>query len=439
MSKWRDLNQPGNCGTARCDLPTGFFRVNYFHGKEMRLADYVDEQRYHAGKMRFHTEKLHGAGILCGLKLSAMDPEGTLLRVGRGAAIDDCGREIVVGISQCVDVAAWFRQQAYTFRDQDNNPCKPDKSNRVKLCVVLRHAECGGAPEPLPVDPCATGHSDCGCGCGGGSGSCGEADACGQKAAFGRTAEEFELRLMFADAAQALTRHSLFPTRDALDNAVATTGGATGLLAALAPLVRDRCPSSDEDWLNLGCFYVELDADHPDEVAAIRDIDYACASQVLLSTEVIQYLLAGLYAEVDPDIGGPDITAITFRKLDEERYQFALHLSGKIEAKTLDAEDSFALRRLTKDGWQYPAGEAIKASYSEKIAGDANFEGPVIYIAVSNAFLAKDGRYQLFARDTADPIVDPLLRRLRPRNFSWRFCLKREAAGDDLTMHPMGV
>jgi hypothetical protein len=436
MSRWRELNQSGDCGTARCDLPAGFFRVNYFHGKEMRLADYVDEQRYHAGKMRFHNEKLHGAGILCGLKLTAMEPEGTLLRVGRGAAIDACGREIVVGFSQCVDVAAWFRQQAYKFRDQDNNPCKPDKTNRVKLCVVMRYSECGGAPEPVPADPCAGARGDCGCG---GSGACGGADPCGQKAAFGRTAEEFELRLMFAEQAKVPTRHDLFPTKDAIDAAVSTTGGATGLLAALAPLVRDRCPADAEQWLNLGCFHVVVEAEHPDEITAIEDIDYACATQVLLSTEVIQYLLAGVFAEVDPDIGGPEITAITFRKLDDQRHQFALHLSAGIEAKTLDEEASFGLRRLTKDGWQAPAGEAVKASYSEKIAGEANFEGPTIYIAVADAFLAKDARYQLFAREAADPVVDPLLRRLRPRHLSWRFCLTQENAGDDLTMQPLGV
>ncbi len=122
MSKWRDLNQQSDCGVARCELPAGFFRVNYFHGKEMRLADYVDEQRYHAGKMRFHNEKLHGAGILCGLKLSAMDPEGTLLRVGRGAAIDACGREIVVGFSQCVDVAAWFQRLTWSPPEPSPKP-----------------------------------------------------------------------------------------------------------------------------------------------------------------------------------------------------------------------------------------------------------------------------------------------------------------------------
>lgn len=436
MSKWRDLNRTQDCGEGHCDLPAGFFRVNYFHGKEMRLADYVDEQRYHAGKMRFHNSRLHGAGILCGLRLSVLAPEGTILRIGRGAAIDACGREILVGFDQCVDVAAWFRQQAYTFRDQDGNPCKPDETNRVGLCVVMRHAECGGAPEPVPPDPCG-GHDDCGCGCGG-SGSCGSADPCGQQAEFGRITEEFELRLIFADEAKTLARHRLFPTAEVIDAAVGTTGGATGLLAALAPPIRERCPGGDAEWLNLGCFHVTVKADQPEEVVAIDDIDYGCASQVLLSTEVIQYLLAGLIAEVDPDMGGPEITAISFRKLDAQRHQFALHLSGRIDTKTLDDEASFGLRQLTGDGWLHPAGEAVKASYSEKILGEAHLDGPAIYIAVASGFLAAGGRYQLFAREDADPVADALLRRLRPRHLSWRFCLRQENPGDELTMHPLG-
>lgn len=431
MSKWRDLNRTHGCGEGHCDLPAGFFRVNYFHGKEMRLADYVDEQRYHAGKMRFHNGRLHGAGILCGLKLSVLEPEGTVLRIGRGAALDACGREIVVGFDQCVDVAAWFRQQAYRFRDQDGNPCKPDETNRVGLCVVMRHAECGGAPEPVPPDPCG-GHDGCDCG---GPGSCTGGDPCGQQAEFGRITEEFELRLMFADEAKKLTRHRLFPAAEVIDSAI----GTTGLLAALAPQIRGRCPCDDEEWLNLGCFHVTVKADQPDEVAAIGDIDYGCASRVLLSTEVIQHLLAGLVAEVGPDMGGPEITAITFRRLDAQRHQFALHLSGRIDPKTLDDEASFGLRQLTKDGWLHPAGEAVKASYSEKILGEANLDGPAIYIAVASAFLAAGNRYQLFAREDADPVVDPLLRRLRPRHLSWRFCLGQENAGDDLTMHPLGV
>ncbi|MBK4216486.1 hypothetical protein JJJ17_11165 [Paracoccus caeni] len=438
MSKWRDLNLT-TCGTnARCDLPSGFYRVNYFHGKEMRLADYVDEQRYHSGKHRFHNQRLHGTGILCGLKLSVMQPEGTLLRVGRGAALDDCGREIVVGYDQCVDVAAWFRQQAYEMRDQDGSPCTPDETNRVKLCVVIRYAECGGAPEQVPPDPCGGGHDDCGCGCGG---ECGGADPCGHQAEFGRVTEEFELRLAFADAAKEMTSQNLFPTSEAIEQALATGLGVSGLLGALTPAIRAACPRPDSEWLLLGCFHVTVKADKPEEIVAIDDIDYGCATQVLLSAEVIQHLLAAVMAGTDPDIGGPQITGILFRRLDAERYQFILPLSARIDASTLDAEGDFGLRRLTSNGWQNPAGAALTASYSETVSGDANQDGPAIYLVIKagDGFIEKDGKYQLFAIDNPDPVVDSLLRRLQPRTFSWRFTLTEENLGDDLTMHPLGV
>ncbi len=137
-------------------------------------------------------------------------------------------------------------------------------------------------------------------------------------------------------------------------------------------------------------------------------------------------------------MGGPEITAISFRKLDAQRHQFALHLSGRIDTKTLDDEASFGLRQLTGDGWLHPAGEAVKASYSEKILGEAHLDGPAIYIAVASSFLAAGGRYQLFAHEDADPVADALLRRLRPRHLSWRFCLRQENPGDALTMHPLG-
>ena len=92
----------GPCGT----LPGGFVRLRFFYGKRMGVADFVDEQRYHAGKMRFHNQRLHGAGLLCGLAVARMSPTELFLRVGKGAAIDTCGREIVVGHDQCIDLDA---------------------------------------------------------------------------------------------------------------------------------------------------------------------------------------------------------------------------------------------------------------------------------------------------------------------------------------------
>ena len=81
-------------------IPPGFIRLRYFFGKRLAVADFVDEQRYHAGKLRFHNQHAHGAGVLCGLRPSLFPEGSTVLRVARGAALDRRGREMVVGCDQ---------------------------------------------------------------------------------------------------------------------------------------------------------------------------------------------------------------------------------------------------------------------------------------------------------------------------------------------------
>ncbi len=441
MARWHDHATLDCSDAARCGLPPGFFRLRYFHGKQLRLADYVDEQRYHAGKMRFHNDRLHGAGILCGLRVSPLDPGGLVLRVGRGAALDDCGREIVVGHDQCVDVDAWWKAQKRKPREPDEaDPCHPDAERRVRICVAVRYSECAQAPEPAPRSPCDT-PSGGGCGCGGGSCSCGTMacpDPCGDGAEFGRVTEQFELRLMFHEEAHRLTRHRLFPSADAIDEAAACATGAVGLLQSLAGPIRAGCPSSKEEWLLLACFYAVLDGDDEDRIVEIQDFDYDCASQVLLSTEVIQYLLANLFAEVDPAMGGPEVARVAFRRLDESHYQFVLPLTAPLVQASVD-RDSFNVRRLRGTGWDTPEGDALKTEYSEVVRGERfNIDGPAIYVTVNNAegFLAAGKGYHLFALRDANPPVDDRLRMLRPRGFTWRFGLETDDDGE-LVMAPM--
>jgi hypothetical protein len=409
--------------------------MRYFYGKQLRLADYVDEQRYHAGKMRFHNERLHGAGILCGLRVSLLDPGGLVLRVGRGAAVDDCGREILVGYDQCVDVDAWFKAQKRKPREPDEaDPCHPDPNNRVRVCVLIRYSECAQAPEPAPRNPCAP--PSCGCGCPGGSCSCSDVapcpDPCGEGAEFGRVTEQFDLRLAFHDEAMRLTEHRLFPTREAIDTAAATASQGIGLLQSLAAPIREGCPGSDEEWLLLACFYAVVDANDGSKIVEVCDIDYDCASQVLLSTEVIQYLLASLYAEMDPNIGGPEVTRVQFRRLSNERYQFILVLTGPIDPASLDPDDSFAIRRLRASGWTRGASESIHAEYSDTQSGNKFIvDGPAIYVTVKSDdnFLAAGKRYNLYVPPETDPVVDQYLRPLRSRFFNWRFGLEADNNG----------
>lgn len=437
MAYRHDVLERERCDSgAGCGLPAGFFRLRYFHGKQMRLADYVDEQRYHSGKLRFHNDRLHGAGILCGLKVSLLDPGGLVLRVGRGAALDDCGREIVVGFDQCIDVDAWYRRQRHERGEGGDDGCHPDEERKVRICVAIRYSECAQAPEPAPATPC---HGACSCGCGGGS-SCDarSCDPCGESADFGRVAEEFELRLMFHDEALRQTEHRLFPDKEAIEQAVARSSGGVSLLKALAEPIRLRCPASQEEWLLLACFDAVIDEEGEEpRVEEIRDIDYDCASQVLLSTEVIQYLLGSLYAEVDPSIGGPEVADVAFEKVGEASYRFVLSLTAPIDAASLDRDDAnFTVRRLTGDGWELPGNNVVSADYSDKQTAKFSVEGPAIYVNVDNKgdFLADGGRYHLFSPRDANPVVDARLRHMQPRDFEWRFGLKTDPDSGALTM-----
>src|SRR5687768_1949891 len=88
---------------ACCPLPPEFVRMRYFFGQRLGVVDFAEEQSYHAGKQRFHNLRAHGSGVLCGLRaerfvwpMGAAGPS-TVLMVRRGAALDACGREIVVG------------------------------------------------------------------------------------------------------------------------------------------------------------------------------------------------------------------------------------------------------------------------------------------------------------------------------------------------------
>lgn len=77
-----------------CSL-RGFERNRYFFGKPMMVRDFDAEQQYFNGKRYLLNRLVHGAGIVCGLGMTANESGGFTLKAG--AAIDCCGREIVVG------------------------------------------------------------------------------------------------------------------------------------------------------------------------------------------------------------------------------------------------------------------------------------------------------------------------------------------------------
>ena len=71
-----------------------FERNRYFYGKLLTVRDFEAEQRYHTGKRTLVNRLVHGAGVVCGLGVTASD-ESTLI-IESGMALDYRGREIVL-------------------------------------------------------------------------------------------------------------------------------------------------------------------------------------------------------------------------------------------------------------------------------------------------------------------------------------------------------
>src|SRR5450631_4258743 len=75
-----------------CDLPP-FTRNHYFTGKLLVERDFSDEQRYYVDKLRHHEQRLHGWGVVCGLKVDQHENPGCRDRfvcVEPGTAVDCC-------------------------------------------------------------------------------------------------------------------------------------------------------------------------------------------------------------------------------------------------------------------------------------------------------------------------------------------------------------
>lgn len=71
-----------------------FERNRYFYGKLLTVRDFETEQKYMNDKRRLINRLMHGAGVVSGLQVLAVDDKS--ISVEMGVAIDSYGREIVV-------------------------------------------------------------------------------------------------------------------------------------------------------------------------------------------------------------------------------------------------------------------------------------------------------------------------------------------------------
>lgn len=188
----------------------------------------------------------------------------------------------------------------------------------------------------------------------------------------------------------------------------------------------------------LGCVEVTPDPDDPGEITEVLESS-SYVPPVLLSTEVIQYLLARIFSDLDTVVGAPAIIDVRWRKKEDAIYQIILMLDKEIDAESIDADDSFRLRMMADAGWDEPAANAVKSAY---FPSDPNPElpdevlTPAIYVTIndSGGFLEAGDRYHLYMGSTLGPVVDSELRSLRPRDFVWRFQLLQNGMSGDLEM-----
>lgn len=388
--------------TCGCD-ESAFARVRYSYGQRLTAVDLLDEQAYLIGKDRFVARHVLGAGVLCGLRAQRGDgpPERTpTVRVTRGAALDLCGREIVVEHDQCLDVAAWYarRREQLTWEGPGTFPA----------WIGLRYRECPSDPVRVPGDPC---------GCDGGG------------CAYTRVHESFELALHAAggpvEPASAPGAWSSL-CRDLADS------------PAAAPLGPTACPPcACEGWLLVAGVDVLLA--EPGAGAGLRAVDIGAPDNAdtrrmtLHSLAALQRVVSELGAGAADCGPAPRIAGVAgdgdlsedADKLTVGRAELRVALGPGADGKPVAlasgtiATDRISLLQVGDSGW-----EAVSAK--------------VKYDAVKAAFLVTtkaaelDRPYRLVLEDDAiKPIADELLRPLRPARWSrgLRWVLQPAAPG----------
>ncbi len=153
MVQMKDTRSQALC--PECDIGP-FTRNHYFTGKLLVEADFTDEQHYYMEKMRHHEQRLHGWGVVCGLKVKQYDNpacQNRFVYIEPGTAIDCCGHDIVV------------REQVYfDFTQTDaikGLQKQQDTTNPHTLQICVRYKECPTEEIPVLYDNCDCDDSRC--------------------------------------------------------------------------------------------------------------------------------------------------------------------------------------------------------------------------------------------------------------------------------------
>jgi len=138
-----------------CDLGP-FTRNHYFTGKLLVERDFRQEQVYYIDKLRHHHQRLHGWGVVCGLKVTPHDNPACRDRfvcIEPGTAVDCCGHEILVRERDCVDLSQLPAIKALTAKKNDPTP--------YVLQICARYRECPTEEIPVLYDDCGCDDTKC--------------------------------------------------------------------------------------------------------------------------------------------------------------------------------------------------------------------------------------------------------------------------------------
>jgi hypothetical protein len=136
-----------------------FTRNAYWTGKLMLARDFVDEQHYVTEKLRYHNQKLHGTGVVCGLKVVAhSEPkcQDRFVCVEPGTAVDCCGHDVVVREKDCLDL--WALPKIKQLREK-NAAGSDTPPHTLQICI--RYRECETELVPVLYDECGCADDKC--------------------------------------------------------------------------------------------------------------------------------------------------------------------------------------------------------------------------------------------------------------------------------------
>lgn len=128
-------------------------RNHFFTGKLLVERDFNDEQRYFREKNRLHLQRLHGEGVVCGLRIKQHpNPScrNRLVIIEPGSAIDCCGHDILVAEEDVFDFSQVPAVQALA---------QQGGTHVLQFCISYR--ECPTEEIPVLYDDCGCDDTQC--------------------------------------------------------------------------------------------------------------------------------------------------------------------------------------------------------------------------------------------------------------------------------------